>query len=480
MIESFLIDLADGFYFKALFVFTVIILATTAALHAVIYKMESRAAMGWFAFIFASPLVGSILYFYFGINRIDRKAYRLKTLRANTKQQPLSPELLELSHKLAGITHTGESLSYSPVCRCTDVLPLNTGNEAYPEMLKAIDSAHHSITLYSYIFHLDPVGLKFIEALDNAQKRGVMVRVMVDAVGSQSTLRKLRKEFVARSIPFQVFLPVLWRSRFANLRNHRKLLVVDAVTAFTGGLNIAEIYWPDVSRFQKVLDFHFRLEGEVVYYLQAAFADDWFFICLEQLKGKPWFLTEYPKFQSDNLARVVTDGPGDWQRKMSLHFLSAINSAEKSICICTPYFLPDSGLTTALIAAALRGVEVDILIPRESDHALAAWALYGSLWEILAYGCRVWQSPPPFDHSKLFIIDNEYTSIGSSNWDPRSLRLNFEMNVEFYSPKLANHLTEVFHHKKSAATRYTLEDLDKRPFLVKVQHGFARMFSPYL
>lgn len=480
MIESFLFDFAEGFYFKALFILLVMICASTAALHAVVYKLEPRAAMGWFAFIFASPIVGTILYFYFGINRIERKAYRLKSMRARKKKDALNSAFLNLSHKLAGIQHTGESLSYSPTCRCIDVLPLNTGDEAYPEMLRAIKSAKESITLFSYIFHYDPVGMKFVNELAAAQDRGVQVRVMVDGVGSQKTLKKMYKEFHSRGIPFQVFLPVMWRSRFANLRNHRKLLIVDGNIAFTGGLNISEIYWPAVSEHEKVLDFHFRLEGEIVYYLQAAFAEDWYFVGGEELQGKPWFLTDYPSFDNENVCRVVVDGPGDWQRKMRMHFISAINSAEKTICIATPYFLPDSGVSSALISAVLRGVEVDVLIPRDSDHKLTGWALYGSVWELLAYGCRIWQSLPPFDHSKLFVVDNEYVSIGSSNWDPRSLRLNFEMNVEFYSPKLAEQLMAVFNHKKSLAKQYTLADLEKRPFWVKVRHGFARMFSPYL
>lgn len=478
MFETWLYSLIEGYYFKAFFLGFFIIFALSAALHAVVYKRKSRAALGWFAFIFSSPVIGPLLYYFFGINRIERKANRLqvglrKTHDADSNWEDLPP-------KLQGIRVTGESLSYSPICENTEILTLNTGDEAYPKMLEAIDEATSSIHLFSYIFELDKTGEMFVEKLIAAKKRGVEVRILVDGVGSKKTLKELRKSFVDSGVKFEVFLPVVWRPNLANLRNHRKLLITDGKVAFTGGLNIAEIYWPSISRFEKVLDFHFRLRGEIVRYLQAVFVDDWFFVTEEALEGEPYFHDRYEKFPENNHARVVIDGPGDTEEKMRWHFISAINGAEKKIQIASPYFLPDSGVATALISAALRGVQVDILIPSELDHKIVQWAMFGSFWEILSHNCRVWLSPPPFDHSKLFIVDEKYTSIGSSNWDPRSLRLNFEMNVEVYCPKLSKELSQVFNKKKEQAKAYSLADHENRPYPSKVRDGFSRMFSPYL
>ena len=155
-------------------------------------------------------------------------------------------------------------------------------------------------------------------------------------------------------------------------------------------------------------------------------------------------------------------------------------AAKTSIRLQTPYFLPDPGLVTALCGAALRGVKVNILLPGQSDHNYMTWATRGSLWEILANDCQVWWGSPPFDHSKLFIVDDEYLSFGSSNWDTRSLRLNFELNIEAFDQQLAAELTRIFENKRAHATPYTLQDHKERSTAVKLRDGFFRLFTPFI
>lgn len=480
MIETWILSVLDGQYLKATFLLVLLIGATASAFHAAIHKEFPRAALGWTAFIISSPILGPILYYYFGINRIYRKAHKLNLGVHHPVENPAAESVDHEQGLLRRVKRTGETLSYSPICRNLEIHPLNTGDEAYPEMLKAIDEAKTSVHLFSYILNFDKTGEKFVTSLSQAYQRGVEVRVLVDAVGSGSTLKKLTTELKKSGIDVQIFLPVRLNQRYANLRNHRKLLIVDGLLAFTGGLNIAEKYWPSLSEQGIILDFHFKIIGELVYYLQAAFVDDWYFVTGEEVMGRPYFHDSYPKINNSNYARVVIDGPGEDEGKMRWHFLSAINEAEKSIHIQTPYFLPDSGVSTALISAILRGVDVNILLPEKLDYRIVQWATYGSLRELLSYNCKLWLLPPPFDHSKLFMVDDCYSSIGSSNWDPRSLRLNFEMNVEVYSKELNHHLNQVFDNKKAQAKRYRLLDLDKRPYLIKVRDGFARMLSPYL
>ena len=479
MIESFILSFISNFYLKALIIGMISTLCVALSFHIIIYKKDSRAALGWLMFIISAPILGAGIYLLLGLNRIQRKAVKLDLgVKLNLKKNKSDEEL---DQTIKSILKVGESLSYSPFCAIDSIIPLNSGDEAYPQMLKSIKNAKSSISLYSYIFHVDSVGQEFIDALGEAKKRGVEICVLVDGVGSQATLRNLSSQMEKLNIDFYVFLPVLWRPRYVNLRNHRKILVVDAAIAFTGGLNIAEIYWPSRSKNEKVLDFHFKFEGSIVNYIQAIFADDWYYCSDQTLHGPLWFRPiENKTHGSSQFARVVVGGPGVDNEKIQWHFINIINQAKKNIRIASPYFLPSGAISTALISAAQRGVIVDIIIPLESDHSLIAWATQACLHDLLTYGCRIWYSPPPFDHSKLFIVDENCLSIGSANWDVRSLRLNFEMNIEVYSIELAENLINVFETKKNFSKIYTVKNYEDRSLFVKLRGGLARLASPYL
>jgi cardiolipin synthase len=216
----------------------------------------------------------------------------------------------------------------------------------------------------------------------------------------------------------------------------------------------------------------------VVTRLQEVFADDWEFVTGEPLQGERWFstLSEVGPVR----ARVVPSGPDDDFEKLRTTFFGALSCARESVRIMTPYFLPDAGLITALNVAALRGVQVDILLPQRNNLRLVQWASTAELWQVLGHGCRVWLVPPPFDHTKLMLVDRVWSLIGSANWDSRSLRLNFELDVECYDPTLAASLEAVVKRKLAEAVPVTLADLDSRNVLFKLRDGVARLFSPYL
>jgi cardiolipin synthase len=180
------------------------------------------------------------------------------------------------------------------------------------------------------------------------------------------------------------------------------------------------------------------------------------------------------------LARGISNGPDDDFEKLRLTILGAIACARSSILVVTPYFLPDASLITALNVAAMRGVEVDIVLPAENNLTLVKWASTALLWQVLERGCRVWLSPPPFDHTKLMLVDGLWTLLGSANWDPRSLRLNFEFNAECYDRELATSLTHRVRSKMKQARPVTLADVDGRSLPIQLRDGVARLFSPYL
>jgi cardiolipin synthase len=276
------------------------------------------------------------------------------------------------------------------------------------------------------------------------------------------------------------FLPTfpVWQLVSVNLRNHRKLLVLDGRLGFTGGLNIRVGHWLAKRPRSPVQDAHFRVEGPIVAQLQEVFADDWLFTTGESLRGEGWF----PALECHGpvIARGIADGPDEDLDKLRLALLSALASARRSVRIATPYFLPDSSLISALNVAALRGVAVDILLPAKSNLPFVQWASQAHWWQLLEYGCRIWLTPPPFDHSKLLVVDDCWSLVGSANLDPRSLRLNFEFNVECYDVELAAKLTALFEVKRRLARRITLEEIDRRPLAVRLRDGIARLSTPFL
>jgi cardiolipin synthase len=281
-------------------------------------------------------------------------------------------------------------------------------------------------------------------------------------------------------IPVARFLPVFvpWLFHYSNLRNHRKILVIDGSIGFTGGLNIREEHCLNGKSRHPIRDMHFRVTGPVVAHFQETFARDWYCTTGERLTGDSWF----PELGNagDVLARGIADGPDDDFDKLRIVLLGAIASAHTSITIVTPYFLPDAPLIATLNVAAMRGIEVRIVIPRKTNLALVQWASTAQLWQLLERGCRIWQSDLPFDHSKIMIVDGHWSLFGSMNWDPRSLRLNFEFNVECYDPQLADSLTRIINATIDESRECTLSGLDGRSFAVKLRDGFARVLAPYL
>ena len=225
-------------------------------------------------------------------------------------------------------------------------------------------------------------------------------------------------------------------------------------------------------------DLQFRVEGPVVTQLQEAFVNDWAFCTKEILKGSEWL----PELADADgvIARVITDGPDADFEKARLTLLAALTEAQTSIRIVTPYFLPDPALITALNLAALRGVRVDIVLPGKNNLPFVHWASRALWWQVLERGCHVWLTPPPFDHSKLMIVDGHWVLFGSANWDARSLRLNFELNVECYGREFAQRMESVFEQKLRHAREVTLAEADGRPLLAKLRDAIARLFSPYL
>lgn len=476
---------------------TSFVVALTVVLSAsvILYKRNERAAIAWVGLILLSPIIGSIAYLLLGINRIRRRAVRV---RPHAVEQPVSPMNFQTAPCRAssddpegvgsqsavglhrGLTRLTDVLASNRLTAANTITPLLKGDAAYPEMVQAIDDAERSICFESYIFKYDDVGREFVAALERAVARGVEVRVLVDGVGQIYSWPPIVRALRAAEIPHARFMYSLWpwRMPYLNLRNHQKILVIDGKVGFTGGMNISAANRTTSQPRRIVRDIHFKVEGPLVAHLTEAFADDWHITTKESLVGESWFppLTG----NGDVVARGIPSGPHESVERVRWIIAAAVSEARQSLRIMTPYFLPDETLAAGLRLAALRGVDVDIILPKKTNLAFVTWAAMARLDELIGVGCRIWLGPPPFNHSKLMLVDDCWALVGSSNWDPRSLILNFEFNVECQGTDLVKRLGGIFEAELSQARRLTLADLNNRNLVVKLRDGVARLFSPYL
>jgi cardiolipin synthase A/B len=456
-----------------------LLMAVIASAHALLWKRDTRGALLWVGVIWLSPLVGAVLYFILGVNRIRRRAAHI---RAGMKRFNASTgsAAATLDPPLAALARTVDAVTARPLLPGNRVLPLLNGDQTFPAMLEAIRGAQSSVTFATYIFDQGSAGEMFANALAAAVARGVAVRVLIDDTGARYSWPTMVKELRRRGVPVARFLPSLVPSRLMafNLRNHRKILVVDGRLGFTGGINIRDGHLLSRHPARPVQDLHFQIEGPVVAQLQEVFAEDWLFTTGETLDGERWF----PKLDPAGPVRCrgIADGPDEDFDALRLTLLGALAGARHEVTVMTPYFLPDPSLISALNLAAMRGVRVDIVLPSVNNLPFVQWAANAQLWQVLERGCRVWFTPPPFDHTKLMLVDGQWALIGSANWDPRSLRLNFELNVECYDAELVAALAKLVQTRLQGAGEMTLERINARPLSVKLRDGVARLFTPFL
>ena len=475
---------------NALFLLSHMVAALFVTAHVLLNKRNVRAAIGWIGIAWLSPVVGPFLYFFFGINRVTRRALRLPMPSRRTVRGPpdgpdagvADREMVaeRLAEQIATIAAVSARVTEQPLLPGNDIDMLGGGDDAYPVMLAAIDAATTSIAVQSYIFRADEVGTAFIEALSRARARGVQVRAIVDGIGSgylwSPAVRRLR----AAGIPVARFMHYVlpWRMPFLNMRSHKKVLVIDGVLGFTGGLNLGAENTRILHRRRQVNDVHFQVNGPVVGQLMLTFAEDWFFTRGEVLDDRVW----WPDIPSAGhiLARGISSGPDDDLGKLEAVMAVAVCEAKHRVRIVSPYFLPDQRLASALVLAALRGVEVQVVIPEKSDHPVVDWAMRAHLETFLKVGVSCHMTPLPFDHSKLVTVDGAWSLLGSANWDVRSLRLNFEFNLECYGEETAAMIDRLIDEKLSHGRALKAESLARHGLAVRFRDAAARLMLPYL
>lgn len=454
--------------------------ATGTALHALLNKHEPAAAFGWIAVCLLFPIVGPLLYFLLGINRIQLRA---RALRFEQKPLARGSAAIERSGRVnpefSQQARISSAVTGLPLMPGNRVEPLHNGEGAYPVMLSAIEQAQRTVFLSTYIFESNPTGRHFADALAQARARGVDVRVLLDGAGEWYSIPRIRPILHRRGVRVAVFLPprLLPPRLLLNLRNHRKILSVDGDIAFIGGMNIGDrhlIHRHDGRR--GITDMHFRIEGPVARQIESVFLSDWEFTTGEQHSPQH----PPPGAPGNAFCRAIIDGPNESLNRLSMVLVGAIAAARHHIAIMTPYFLPPRELISALQAAAIRGIRVDIVLPGRNNLYFMHWATRNMLWQLIDWGVHVYYRPPPFCHTKLLVVDHHYAQLGSANLDPRSLYLNFELVVEVYDPAVAGGLAHHIDQVRLGSREVTLRELNERSFPARVRDAFCWLFMPHL
>lgn len=463
------------------------VLALGAAGHALLNKSDSRSALGWIAVCLTFPLAGPVLYVLFGVNRVRRSASRLRQevapLASGGKNLAPSPEnTAAVAARPYGLSwrleKVGHSLLGTELTAGNCIEPLINGDEAYPRMLQAIREARRSVYLVSYILGTDRLGRRFIDALHAAARRGVEVRVLVDGVGEKYSWPTASSLLKKKGVPTALFIPprLFPPSLHINLRNHRKILVVDGTTGFTGGMNIRQGHLLGANPRHPVTDMHFIVRGPIVEQLRDVFLDDWLFATKERLVPD----AVLPEPAGDCLCRAVIDGPDVPHEPLRTLLLGVISAASDSIRIMTPYFLPPKAMLFALKSARYRGVDVRIILPGRNNLPFVHWATQHILEDLIQAGITIAFQPEPFCHTKLLLIDDAYVHLGSANLDNRSLRLNFELTLEVFDRALNRALTRHFETVMAGSRMATVDELRARSLPARMRDAFFWLFSPYL
>lgn len=459
-----------------------------AAGHAIMYKRNPRSAAIWVLLVLVLPVIGPCFYFAFGINRVERHAIKRRGKRPSVflDTSDLTDHIAapgshgDVVGHLASLRAIADRVTRLPLLEGNRLVPLHNGEQAYPRMLAAIHEAERTVTLASYIFDWDDVGHQFADALEQAARRGVRVHALIDGIGALGNASRMGRRLLRAGVELSSFFPLRFPfGRFRlNLRNHRKLLVVDGRLGFTGGMNISQRHMITSNHARPCHDLHFELSGPVVAELQHTFVDDWAMVTHRVLQGPGYF----PDLDATGpaLCRGIPSGPdADFEIIHSI-VLAAFHAAQRSVRIATPYFVPGSSLVAAMVMAALRGVKVTLLLPSKLDLPFMRWVADAYLWQLLVRGIEVYRHPPPFVHTKLMVVDDRWVLLGSANLDPRSFRLNFEFNVEAYDPELARSLVGWYDETIRRSDQVSLAEVDSRPLPQRLRDGLVKMFSPHL
>lgn len=439
-------------------------------------------SLAWITVLLALPAIGIVLYLVFGRSIKGKRFISRRTrkkLKKHEKGSPFNPAKSPLSPESAQQIKLGQSLTGAPFYDGNSVEVFDNGKRKFEVMFQDIRRATKFIYLQYYIIDNDEIGTELANLLISKAKEGLDIKVIYDYIGSLKTKNRFFKQMKEAGIDIRPFFKVTVFTLGARLnwRNHRKICLIDGEIGYLGGMNIADRYVSG-GKFPVWRDLHLRVCGPILRSLNHSFATDWNFMRQPIPEG---LLQTNPKPQPENIGmQLITSGPHTQWSNIGLIFLKAIGNAKKSIFIQTPYFLPTEGLLRALQAAALSNIDVRIMIPRHSDSSLLTNASFSYIKECLRAGIKIYLYDKGMLHSKMIVIDDEFATVGSTNFDFRSFEHNFESNLFIYSDKFNKRMKEQFHKDMEDSTRILPYDWAHRPLPQKAMASIMRLFAPIL
>lgn len=466
-----------------------------ATVYTVLFERRDPVrAVSWIAVVVLLPGLGLFLFFFFGQSYRKQKIFNRKELGDLRQIDLLSERQINridevaISEVVAHLDIVKLLLTNSKTVLTTSnsLEVLHNGDNTFSAIIQALKEAKKSIHMEYYIIEADNLGNEIADILCLKARSGVEVRLLYDDVGSWSLPRSFRRRLNDAGVELVKFMPVVfpWLTSKANYRNHRKIIVIDGLIGFTGGLNIADRYihgstkgkWKGIWR-----DTHMKIEGEAVRMLQITFITDWYFSSHKFLSDRTKYFPEQPAKRTAGVAmQIALSGPDSDYASIMQAFFAAIARAKRYIYISTPYFLPGEALLTALKVAALSGIDVRIMLPEHSDALLVHWASRSYFTELLEAKVGVYLYRKGFNHSKLMIIDSTFSSIGSANMDARSFEDNFEVTAMIYNQQVAEELEITFLGDLQHSRRLTLHGWEGRKQKDNFKEAAARLFSPLL
>jgi cardiolipin synthase len=470
-----------------------IIILLVVCVHIITITRHTNKALAYILFAAFIPVIGIGFYFLFGVNYWTKRRYNKKTLNDGLLLQQLKKDIDQydkavIAYKDKSVqqhTELAEMLIRdlgSPLTKGNTIKLLKNGEEKFPELLRAIGNAKHHIHLEYYIYEYDDIGIQIIELLIQKSLEGVEVRFIYDDFGSPSLKKETEKrmqEAGAAVYPFHKVNFYLLANRI-NYRNHRKIVVIDGQTAFTGGINISNRYINNGTNKLYWRDTHVRIDGPAVYYLQYLFITDWNFCCPIALNASDVYFSVPAPVATGSFVQIAASGPDSYLPSVLYSILQAIYLAKKEILITTPYFIPGDSIIDALCIAAMSGLSVKLLVPGISDSKIVNAAAKSYYNKLLGAGVEIYLYKKGFVHAKTMITDSMLTILGTANMDYRSFELNFEVNALIYDSSIALEMRQVFFDDLGDADQINKEAWLSRPWYKQLPEKIARLFSPVL
>lgn len=481
-------------YFIPIFRIAIYIVNFFIILNVLFSKKSPAKTISWLLVLYFIPTLGFVLYLFFGINWRKRKVLRRlfessSLFHSSDKTDDLLYQKLETIPEAMNkihLIHIAKNTTRLSLTWNNDIHVYHDTSQALTAIEDAIRQARHHIHIEFYTIKPDETGHRFKALLLEKANEGIQIRLIIDGIGSHQALRGdfPHELFKHENIFLSPFRKVLFPqiNLKANYRNHRKLVVVDGLIGFIGGMNIGDDYLGLNARFGYWRDTVLRLEGDAVHNIQTIFFQDWYFTRRQKLpRNIEFFPNSIHREYGNTLTHIVANSPhSNWDAIAQMYF-EAIATANKSLFITSPYLIPDESLLMALKTASTGGCSVKILIPGKADHFFSYHATNSYLEELLLSGIEVYTyDENSFIHSKVITVDGTLTSVGSANVDQRSMNINFEINAFIYNKKLTEMMDEAFLNDLNHSQRITLEDIRLKPLWTKGLEAFARLFSPIL